>query len=304
MRAFRVFALGFILVLSVLAPASARDLSGIYLHVFSDGLGFLDLTDSNGLLTGYYQLVVSDAGQPDGVRRQHTDLNGSAGASSVVLYLGRNVLSSGSRWTAQTSGSGLLVSIPQESGQIAQFDFRRSSVAEVNSLVGDFTNHLSRAKAEADSRAAQARYYANAYNELTDAQERLANNLNLRPDELKTIVLRKAELRKAEQAKQDAETEVERLKIVAAEKHREADVAAAAATTQDEAPAARDLAYNARSADYDVRSAEYVVRSKQYDISSAKQSLQWAKDALQQRDARIAELRRIIAKDKVIVNAR
>lgn len=304
MSAFRVFALGLFLVLSVLAPASARDLTGIYLYVFSDGVGFLNLTDSNGLLTGYYQSVSSNLNQPEGVERHHTDLNGSAGSSGVVLYLGRSALSSGSRWTAQTNGSGFLVSIPQESGQIAQYVFRRSSVAEVNSLVADFTNHSRRAKAEADSSAAQARYYANAYSELTDAQARLGNNLRIRPDDLKTIVARKRDLRKAEQARTDAEAEVERRKAIAAEKHQEADAAKAAATTQEETYAAQNLEYKAQSADYDVQSAEYVVQSKQYSIDSAKQSLQWAKDALQQRDARIAELRGIIVKDKRIVNQR
>jgi hypothetical protein len=304
MKAFRVFALGLFLVVSALTAASARDITGIYLYVFSNGLGFLNLTDSNGLLTGYYQAVSSDPSQPGGISRRHTDLNGSAVPSGMVFYLGRNVLSSGSRWTAQTSTSGLLVSIPQESGQIAQVVFRRSSVTEVNSLVADFTNHSSRSKADADLRTAQARYYANAYNELTDARQRLANNLNIRPDDLKATVTRKADLHKAEQAKKDAEAEVERRKVVASEKHREADAAKAAATTQEETYAAQNLGYKAQSADYEVQSAEYVVQSRQYSINSASQSLQRAKDALRQRDARIVDLRAIIAKDNQIVNAR
>lgn len=287
MRTIRVLLLAMVTMFVVAVPASARNLTGIYVATFRDAVAYFNLTEQGAYLTGYFQVVSLDSTSPDGLKRINYHVTGSVSGSRAVLYV-----EGFSQLTADLTWNGFTADIPQQSGQIAQAQFRHSSVSEVNRLIAGITTYGQNSK-----------YYANTQAELADSQTRLSNDLyTYRPQILNAIIAAKKKLAAALVKKQRADAKVVERQQIAAQAHKVADDAKAAAVTNDEQYAANDLQYKANSADYDVNSAKYDVNSAVYDVNSATSDLSSAKADLVHIDARIGQLRQIISRDKTILH--
>ncbi|HKU68296.1 MAG TPA: hypothetical protein VJP85_11025 [Candidatus Baltobacteraceae bacterium] len=290
MRTIRVFALVAFAILVALAPAYAGDLTGIYMAQYRGGVEYFNLTDQGGYITGYLQTVAVNTNYSDGVNRQNYSVSGSVNGSRAVLRIASGL--SSYQWTADISWGGFTVSIPMQSGQISQVYFHRSSVAEVNRVV-----------ASLNTSGKTVKYYANTQAELADSQTRLSNDVNYyRPRILNEIIAAKKKLAAALEKKKQADAKLVEKQQIAAQAHQAANAAKAAAVTNDEQYAANDLEYKANSADYDVNSAKYDVNSAQTDVTWAENDLKSAKDDLVKVDARIAQLRGIIGRDKLVLH--
>lgn len=281
------FVLGLMFVVVLTSVARAADLTGIFIARYSDALVYFNLTQQASYLTGYFEMVSFDQTSPDGLRRTTYHVSGSVSGSRAILEV-----QGYSELTADLSGDGFTVSIPQRSGQIAESRFRRSSVTEVNRLVAEITANGNSMK-----------YYANARADLIDAETRLSNDTGPnRTYILGRIIAAKKKLADAMAQKAVAGQKVVERQKEAAEAHRVADAAKAAAVTNEQQYAANELEYKANSADYAVNSASYEVNSAQWQIDYATSELKTAKASLVQMEARIVQLRQIIARDKRILH--
>lgn len=290
MRTFRVCALVAFAILSGLGVARAADLTGIYVVTYGGGLEYFNLTQQSGYLTGYLQTVAVNTNSSDGVNRQSYSVSGSVSGSRAVLRLSSGM--SSYEWTADIGWNGFTVSVPMQSGEIKQVYFRRSSVSEVNRLVGSLTQSGNTAK-----------YYANAQADLGDSQTRLSNDVNYyRPRILDEMRKAKAELARAQQRMKRVQQNLADKKAIAAQKHETADEAQQAAQTTEESVHASSLQADASGADADVSGAEADVTAAQVDLQVANQDLQRSRTDLKQIDARIAQLRQMIANDKRILH--
>lgn len=278
-------------------PVSAADLNGIYVTTFSGGLDYFNLTEQGGYVTGYLQIVSVNLNVSDGVERHNVPVSGTVNGSRIAFNV------NGHQWTADAGWGGFTANIPQASGQIAQVWFRHSSIDEVNRMVAAITQSGNAQKNTANVQAQAARNYANAQAELTDSQQRLANDENLyRPRALEAIIADKKKLAAAIQKKNEADAKLVEMQQIAAQAHQTADDAKAAAVTDQEKYDADSLEYKADSADYKVDSAKYNVTAAQQQIEWAETALNNDKNNLAKVDARIAQLRGIIAADKRFLN--
>lgn len=289
----RVCALVVLALLGFIAPVAASDMTGIYVMTFHGGLDYFNLTDQGGYVSGYLQIVSVDLSNSDGVNRRNIPVSGSVRGSRIVFNV------NGNQWTADIGWNGFTANVPQQSGQIAQVWFHRSSIDEVNRMVASITQSGNAAKSSANVQAQAARNYANAQAELADSQQRLSNDQNYyRPKILQSIIAAKKRLAAAQAKEQQAEAEVERRKQIAAQAHQTADDAMARATTHDEELDAHNLDLDAHNKDLDRHNAELDVHNAQLDVDWATKDLLNDKNDLVKVDARIAQLRGIIAADK------
>ncbi len=291
MRKARVWAFALAAFLACFAPASARDLTGIYVKTNSSQIEFFNLTDIGGQLTGYYQVVSLDSGSADGIRRTSFRVSGIESGSRLVLNLSGPESYS---WVANLDGGGFVLDEPLSSGQIRQVSFHVSSISEINRLVYSLTRYGNAAK-----------YYSNVRAELSDSQTRLSNDTNYyRPRILDDMRKAKAELSKALAEQTRADQGLSAKKAIAKQKHAIANQARQAAQSSDEQVKAGDLEVEAGSADVDVGSAEVTVGSANVDVQSANNDLMRSRSDLRQIDARIAQLRQIISRDKAALHIR
>jgi hypothetical protein len=287
----RVCAFVLALFLAYSAPVSSRDLTGIYVKIYSNQIEFLNLTDIGGQLTGYYQIVSLDSNSADGVRRMSFRVSGAETGSRLLLNLSGPESYS---WVANLDGSGFVLDVPLSSGQIKQVSFRASSISEINRLVYSLTLYGNGTK-----------YYSNVRAELADSQTRLSNDTNYyRPRILEDMRKAKAELANALKEQVKANQNLSDKEAIARQKHATADQARQAAQSSDEQVRAGELAADAGSADADVGSAEANIASATVDVQSANNDLTSSRNDLRQVDARIAQLRQLISRDKAILHIR
>ncbi len=291
-----------LLIILSLTPAAAHDFTGIYVYASASEVAYLSITDTGGTFIGYLQTVSADGTSRDGVARHTSNFRGFSSGTHVVLVVNESVISSGGRWTAESTWNGLSLAIPQASGQIGEYPFQRSSIAEVNGLIAELSRNAAQAKASNDATVARASYFANVGSELGRAQRQLDSDLNSRPAAIAALAKAKVEVGNALTGKRAAEADVARLQAIAAQKRTDADKAKATAITNEQISAANDLGYNANQAGYDVNAAGYKVQSIQYTLNGAERDLVTAKGELARFDARIVNMRAVIARDQQILH--
>ena len=262
----------------VLLPLSAlaSDLTGIYVAQSNGTVAFFNLTDQDGALTGYYQVVASDQSSSDGVRRNNFNVSGSLRGSRAVLTVGPSY-----RWTADVGWNGFTASVPMNSGQISEVFYRRSSVAEVNRLVASITSSGNTAK-----------YYSNTQAELADSETRLSNDVNT----YRPRILGAAETseRESKASRPESYCPTETCGSRCRQEIR---------THGRRTHASLEMESDATIADSNVTIATSDLQIAGWNVDSAQRDLQSAENDLVKMDARIAQLRGIISRDKAILHA-
>lgn len=281
----------YLLLLSSPRVALAGDISGVYVKQYTNALYVLNLTETAGNLTGYFQDIRVDATQSGGTANRRYNVSGTHSGSHIVLNLNMSIFGSSGQWTGSTSWSGLNVDIPQQSGQIAQITFRRSSISELNQMVYSISAFAGRNKSMQD---AQAQYEA--------ATSELARLQGDRPAILAELSKARAALVTAQGEVAVAESEVVRRKGIEDAAKATAEEASRAAQTNEEHQHAIQLGSQAISRGSEVITAQSHVISAQGHVTSAKWRIERYVGDLRRTENRIAVLKRVIAADRAVLH--
>jgi hypothetical protein len=261
--------------------------------LYTNALDVLNLTETNGTLSGYFQEIRLDANRQGGTSNTRYGIAGTHAGSRIVLNVNPSFLGAGPQWTGITSWNGFTIDIPQQNGQIAQLAFRRSSVAELNRMVYALTNYAGRAKAIQDT----SNEYANATRELNSLQSE-------RPGIVSSLSTARAALSKAQAVLDAANNEEARRKGIYEQAKAVADEAGKNAQTIDENQQAIHLNSEAIRRNSDVIRAHSDVIRAGADVQRATWAIERLTASLSRTDVRILELKRTIAADRAALSHR
>jgi len=281
------------LFLLIAGVASAGDLTSVYVKAYTNALDVLNITETNGTLSGYFQELRVDANSKGGTSNVRYSIVGAHAGAHIVLNINPSFLGAGTQWTGTTSWGGITIDIPQQSGQISELTFRRSSVPEVNRMVYAITNYAERAKATQDT----TNEYVNASRELNALQTE-------RPRIVASLAQARSALSKAQAKLGSVQNEEARRKAIYEQAKAVADEAHSNAHTIAENQRAIGLNGEAISRNGDVISAHGEVISADGDVRGVANEIRRIVGSLSRTDARIAELKRIIAADRIALSRR
>jgi predicted nucleic acid-binding Zn-ribbon protein len=273
-------------------------------------------TDSNGHIQGQVQIAQIDATDPTKLLKENASFSGSESGSQLSIVFPLLSSFGGTTWTGSFGNGSLVVNYPNTDGSLSQLslkyggldDYQRAAAA-----VGKIAFQNEQQRAEADAAAAQVealrkatedhdRAMSDASAALADAQQRLQHDISIRPQVVADVNNQLAALRSAQAAKQRDQDEVDRLSQIAQQRQADAQSASKSATTSDQQVEAGQMGAAAGAAQADVGAAEASVGGADAAISSAQFGLRQAQQNLQRLDARILELRGMIAHDRQILS--
>jgi chromosome segregation ATPase len=240
---------------------------------------------------GFFYIAVVDPSAPGGIKEQRIAVSGVADGSQVNFS---NMVG----WVARASWGGFTLTVPGNGGYLAQEHFRSVDTDAVNSAISAL--HQNAGQAQAVQAAAQQR--ANVATELDDAETRLQNDLNLRPDRLNSIVEAKADVSRAEAQIQKANDNIAARQADVVDAQKVADDAKAVAVTGADFGHVGALQGEVGAKEGEVGAARGELGAAQGQLSAAQSRLDFARGQLSSLDARIAQLRQIISRDKAFLH--
>lgn len=158
----------------VVTDKNAEKIRG-FLYIASDGVMFLQWTESDTVLSGQMQVVTGtgeDSRVSEGVNRAFTGiLSGSKVSISFISF------GSTQTWTGALEGDRLTLVVPRDSGLLSTLVFQSATVADYNRAARTFLEGIQSAQAEATAAAAAAQDLASRQNAVADANRDLASSL-------------------------------------------------------------------------------------------------------------------------------
>ena len=294
-----VFAMLLFALSSILsAPALANSaFDGTFSHVGRGVIEYFSLTETGSEVAGFYYSVAADPTASGGIKETRVNVSGVTDGNRVNFRQGQGAFSTTLGWVARNTYGGFSLNFPSNGGYLGEAQFRRTSVDEVNVAISS----LRQAVGQQRQLQAATQQRAQLENEIEDSQRRLDVNFYKRPAILKAMVAAKAAVRKAEGevARANADMAAREADVVTAQ--RAVDAADAIATTNDDRVKVNDLRVVVNDRRSDVNTARSNINTAQSDLRSAQFDLDSAHRDLAALDARIVQLRQIVARDKQYV---
>jgi len=286
------FALALMLAGVCVAPTSASGggFDGIYVNSDGGNVAYFELVQNSEKINGSYTVVVRNTNSSEGLQQSRFTVSGSGNPRAAILGVAYDTPDFQAplsyHWIARWNGTGFVLELPLGSGQIASVNFHRSTIREVNGLVGTMN-----ALAERDKQTREQNI------ELASARRELHRNVLLRLGDLHAIAQAQVAFNAAQDRKRSAEEAVADL---LAESHTKLSAALSPAPTslvEARRRETRDLQDQANYAAYAAQSARDDVRTADDQLALVGHALDSMKQILADHDTAIARLRSVVARD-------
>jgi hypothetical protein len=282
-----------------ISPTTAGEVfDGTYLSVHPGFVEYFSLTRTDALVAGFLYGLRADPTAPDGIRETRINVSGTTDGDRVNFRQGEGVFSTTLGWSAVADGNGFNMSFQATGGYLQHEVFERASNETINAAIATF--RMSIGQLRAANAAVQQR--TNVQSELADSTMRLERDIGLRPSRLQAIIAAKAAVARADAQEAAAENEIAAREADVVTAQHIADDAKATATTGEELAHVGSLQADVGARQADVGGAQADLGSAHASQSSANYQLAQARRDNAALEARIAQLRQIIARDKAYLH--
>jgi len=288
-----------VFVAASITPATSGEIfDGTYLSEHPGFIEYFSLTRTGSLVAGFLYGLRPDPTAPDGIRETRINVSGTTDGDRVNFRQGEGVFSTTLGWSAVADGNGFDMSFQGTGGYLQHEVFERAGIEKINAAIATFRMSLGRVQAA--NAAVQER--SNVQSELADSTRRLERDIGLRPSRLQAIIEAKAAVARADAQAVAAQNKIAACEADVVKAQQIADGAKANATTGEEMAHVGSLQADVGARQADVGGARADLGSANAAQSSANYQLAQARRDNAALEARIDQLRHIIARDRAYLH--